>query len=526
MRIVLNKSAVIVIFLVFNIGWTVSAQTTANPDSALVDILDAIEGTPLTVQQATEYGLKNATSVRLAGAALMAAKGTVRRDRGFFDPELFFDLNYSDREEPTASFFAGSPTLVTKQTTSSSGVRMNLPIGTKLELSVNTVRLKTNSLFAFLNPEYDAAGMLSLRQPLLGGFAASARKQLNSSERQLEAEQARYKQQVLTTTAEVERNYWDLYAAERDYAVQKLTRNRAEALLKEAELRAQSGLVGPDQVANAKTFLAEQELLLLQMDEQLDRVSDQLSALIGMQPENGMKRFLPVDNPPGDFSAEPLDELIQKAHKNNLDLQAAQKDVEAINALAKAARWEALPSVDLVGSIGGTGLAGSAQQVTFGGDTLSLPPGRSGSLGDALSQMSKRDYPNWSIGVEVSIPIGFRSGLGEEERLNALMLANQQKYVEISRRLEEQIRDIYRVLSHGKARLTIARQGVEAAQEQVRIGLVEFHNGRMTAFELVRLGEDFAVAQRRYSQALVLTAKAAATLVQLTSDENSVKSSD
>jgi hypothetical protein len=51
----------------------------------------------------------------------------------------------------------------------------------------------------------------------------------------------------------------------------------------------------------------------------------------------------------------------------------------------------------------------------------------------------------------------------------------------------------------------------------VRIGLIEFSNGRSTAFELVRLGADFAVAQRRYSEALVRTAKASATLRQLTS---------
>ena len=65
--------------------------------------------------------------------------------------------------------------------------------------------------------------------------------------------------------------------------------------------------------------------------------------------------------------------------------------------------------------------------------------------------------------------------------------------------------------------LTAAKEGVDAAQEQVRIGLIEFENGRSTAFELVRLGADFAVAHERYSQALVRSAKAAANLRQLTS---------
>ncbi len=156
---------------------------------------------------------------------------------------------------------------------------------------MNATKLKTNSSFAFLNPEYDTYGSLSFRQPLLEGFTASAREQLAVSEKLLEVKKNNYDQQVLAIGTTVERAYWDLYAMERNYAVQELTRDEAEALLKETELRAKTGLVGPNQVANAKTFLAEQELLLLDSEEQLDKQSDQFAALIGAKPEPGTTRF-------------------------------------------------------------------------------------------------------------------------------------------------------------------------------------------------------------------------------------------
>ncbi len=243
----------------------------ANPDSALQSIVKALKGTPLSLEQAAQHGLHKATSVRKAEAAYLAAAGAMRRESGVFDPQLFFNINYLDQKLPTASFFAGAPILATQQTTSQGGLRIDLPTGTQLELSMNTVRLSTNSQFAFLSPEYDAFGALSLRQPLLGGFTASARKQLTRSEREFDAAKARYDQQVLAVKTEVERMYWDLYAAERDYAVQRLTRDRAEAFLKETQFRAKAGLVGPNQVANARTFLAEQELQLLEREEQLDQ---------------------------------------------------------------------------------------------------------------------------------------------------------------------------------------------------------------------------------------------------------------
>jgi outer membrane protein TolC len=376
------------------------------------------------------------------------------------------------------------------------------------------VRLQTNSGFAFLNPEYTAFGNLSVRQPLFGFLTSN--KNLSRTDKELEAAKARYDQESLAIGAQVEQSYWDLYAAERDYAVQKLTRDRAEAFLKETETRAKTGLIGPNQVANARTFRAEQEILLLDREEQLDGISDQLASLIGRRPEGGKRRWLATDDPPDEFPVEDIATLVEKAKDTNLDLRAAKADVESRRSVSSAAFWEALPKLDLVGSIGGSGLSGAPQQVVFFGSPQPLSP-RSGSLGGAISQAVKRDFPSWSLGVEFSVPIGLRSGFGEEERLEAETVIAEQREIHVARLLEEQVRTSARELWNGARRLKAAKEGVEAAQEQVRIGQIEFQNGRSTAFELVRLTADFAAAQQRYSQALVRSAKAAAQLRQLTS---------
>jgi outer membrane protein TolC len=394
-------------------------------------------------------------------------------------------------------------------------LRWESPIGTSLEASLNTVRLQTNSSFASLNPQYTAFGNISLRQPLLGGFHISALKQKTRADQDMEAAKARYDQAVLEVGTTVEQRYWDLYAAERDFAVQQLTRDRAEAFLKETELRAATGLIGPSQVASARTFLAEQEILLLDREEQWNKLSDQLASLIGVRPDSGEARFLTVDDPPEEFPFETADVLVAQAVQNNLELQASATTIEAQRALSSAAYWEALPSIDVVGSIGGNGLAGAGQNITFGDTTFPAPPSR--SFGDAINDAVNRRNPTWSVGIEVSIPIGLRSGFGEQERLEAEVTIAEQRYMQEKRTLEEQVRSSHQELEHGRLRLRAAREGVDAAQEQVRIGTIEFQNGRTTAFELVRLGADFAVAQQRYSQALVRGAKAAASLKQLTS---------
>ena len=509
--------ALIIFLLIFLIipGFTDGQTATVNPDSALQKILDNLDGDNLTLAQARENAIKNATALRSAEAEYLAAAGTLRRERGYFDPELFFSLNYQDLKTPTASFFAGANVLATTQTASQTGLRLKLPAGTEIELSVNTTSLKTNSQFAFLNPEYDAFGSLSFRQPLLKGFLASGRKDLTQAELQYDASKARYDQATLAVEADVDQSYWSLYAAERDYAVQVVTCDRGRAFLKEAELKQKAGLAGPGDVANARTFLAQQELLLIDKKEQLDEKSDQLAVLIGIRPGNEKIRFKAIDNPPGNFTVEPVEEVVNKVLENNLDLKAAQKDVDASNSLVKAAKWATLPSIDLVGSLSSNGIGGDSQNVIFGGDTLRSTSG--GSFGDVLNQVFKRQFPGWSIGVELSVPIGFRSGLGEKDRLEAQELSSRERYIALSRNLEQQVRTAHRQLSDGNERLRVAAEGVAAAQEQVRIGMIEFNNGRITAFELVRLSEDFANAQQRYSDALVKTVKAEAELKKLTS---------
>lgn len=499
----------------FLLGQTFQAIP-SNPDSALQIILRTMDGTRLSLKGATDYALDNAVSVKVAKASYDAAEGSRRHEAGFFDPTLFLSANHFDAQSPTATFFAGAPVLISKQDSMSAGIFWNFPTGTNVSLSLNTLKAQTNSSFASLNPQYTTFSLLTVRQPLLGGFFATANKHLEKADKDVEAAKARYDQEVLAVSTQVEQSYWDLYEAERDYAVQQLTVDRAEAFLKDTQTRAKTGLIGPNQVASARTFLAEQNILLLDREEQFDRLSDALASLIGHRPSDGSTRLITIDTPPSDFVIEDVDRLIEQALQKNLSIQAANAEIESERILLRATNWEYLPQVNLVGSLAGSGLTGSPQDVIFNGTAL---PGstRNGSLGDAVNSALKREFPAWSVGITVSIPIGMRSGLGERDRQEAQVVIAEERQIQLKRSLEEQIRASCRELSNSKRRLEAAREGVNAAQEQVRIGQIEFQNGRTTAFELVRLSEDFAVAQQRYSLALVRSAKAAANLRQLTS---------
>ncbi|HEX7077489.1 MAG TPA: TolC family protein [Candidatus Eisenbacteria bacterium] len=498
-------------------GAAIAAAITANPDSALAQSLAAIEGTPLTLGEAVQATLEGSTDVRSAEAAYRAARGAARRERGAFDPELFASTTWSEADEPSASFFAGASVLRIRQTVASGGARVTLPLGTELSATLDATRYESNSSFDALKPQYDAATTLSLRQPLLRGFGPGAWGERAATGREVEAAKARYDDAVMAARAAVEQTYWDLYAAERDLAVQRLIRDQAGALLEQAVLRNKAGLVGPNQVANARVFYAEQVQAVIDREESLDKTSDQLASIIGRRPAGEATRYRPADEPPSDFPIAPEDSLVAHAVSRNNDLKARERAVAAARSRWTGARWNAYPQLDVFGSMGGNGLAGRPQDVVFNGQTFRTNV--SGGFGDAFAQARDRKFPTWSAGVEVSIPIGFREGAGERDRLHAETDRAEQDLIAARRSLSDRVRAGHRELVYASRRLEAARAGVAASQEQVRIGIVEYANGRTTAFELVRLGADLASAQQRYSQALVRTAKAAAELRLLTSGD-------
>ncbi|MCI0330749.1 MAG: TolC family protein [candidate division Zixibacteria bacterium] len=495
--------------LLLKIGTAASAQELLenDPDSALALTLSQFEGSFITLQDAKSEAMKYATSVQEAKAALKAAAGAHRKEKGAFDPELFAEGEKSKVRQPTASRFAGATVLENEQVTGSAGLRLKSPIGTKLEVSLNTAKIETNDTFAVLNPRHNNFGKVEISQPLLSGFGPGAAADLSSARRELEAARARYADAVLSLNAEVEQTYWDLYAAERDLAVQILIRDRAAAFLRETELKAAVGRVGPNQVANARVFLAEQEQAVLDREESLDKISDELATLLGRRAAS--MRYRPSDQPPSDFPVEDPDSLVERAVEENRNLKVAEKNWAAARALAKGAGWNALPKLDLYGILGAPGLSGS--------DSLGGP--FNGNADRAWTQVFQRDYPTWNVGFRFSLPIGLRSGLGERQRLRGEAEQAYLRYVAARRSLEENVRASHRELLHAKKRLEAARSGVEASAEQVRIGMLEYQVGRTTAFELVRLSADLATAQQRYSQALVRAAKAAAELKKLTTSE-------
>jgi outer membrane protein len=492
-------------------GYTLPPLARAVLDSAVTLELATVPGQPLDLAGARSLALSGATAVRIARAEVDAARGAVERERGSYEPEIFAEGSYRDSEVPSASVFAPSQT---EETRGEAGVRWRAPQGTQLSASLSAVRQESNGLTELLRPRYDSYGELRLTQPLLQGAGAGSRGELTAAERTLEAAELRLQDARLATEAAVEVTYWALYAAGRDLAVQQLIADRARQLVAEARTRDRAGLAGPSDVANARVFEAEQRQALLDARESLGDASDALANLVGTRPDDPETLFRAVDDPPAEFPVPAAVDLVAAVIERNNALRAIEQDVAAARARHDQARRNALPTLDLFGSLGGTGLTGVPQEVQFGEDTFTTAI--SGNVGESITEALSYEYPTWQVGLNFAVPLGGGRQAGERARLAAEVVRGEEVLESTRRDLADQVRSVHRALAGGGERLAAAREGVDAASEQVRIGILEYENGRTSAFELVRLAGDLASAQQRYSRALVRTARAAAVLRQLT----------
>lgn len=490
----------------------------AAPDSALAVHLARLPGELITLAAALREAWTADTALAAARAELAAARGAEHRQRGFFQPEVFGRAELGGEEQPSASFFAGADVLETERALLSAGAGLRLPWGTRLGASLSSTRLVTNSTFAVLSPQYDAFGELTIVQPLLQGFGPAARADLEAAVHSRGAAEHRLAEARLASQSRVELLYWSLHAAERDLVVLQLIRDQAAAFLDEVARRTEAGLTGPAEMASARAFLAQQEQALLDGQDGLDWLSDRLATLLGRRPSGGDTRFRTADQPPTELPDLPVEHLISLVQQHSRELAAAEQMVAAVRARAAGARWQALPELDLVGALGGRGLAGTGREVVidFGGDEpTTIGSDEDGGLSDGLGQVLRRRHPTWSVGLAFRLPLG-AVDRGERDRLRAEVARAEAQLEALRRELEAEVRGQHRVLDRSRQRLEFAGHGVEASLEQVRIGNLEYTEGRTTAFELVRLATDLAAAQRRYSDALVRAASAAANLRRLT----------
>lgn len=295
---------------------------------------------------------------------------------------------------------------------------------------------------------------------------------------------------------DVEDAYWELYFSYRDLEARKMGRDSALETWKKTAALYRTGSRGgsADREAQARS---QYFLFRSQVEQALTDVfknENRLRYIMGLSMSDG-KLIRPADEPTiarvaFDWSGIHCEALTRRVEIRREKWEIKRRELELI-----AARNMLLPRIDAAGKYRWLGMGDELINQTHAEFNV---PGSS-----AFGVLTSGQYQEWQLGLQASIPIGFRrelSGVRHHELLLARERALLQDLeLEISHQLGDSIRDVD--LNYGLTQTNFNRR--VAAEAEVQAVKVSYDASRVTLDLLLDAQRRRAEAESAYYRSLV-----------------------
>jgi outer membrane protein TolC len=351
----------------------------------------------LNLKEFLQLVLERNESLQVRLLEVKIAQSRLKAEKGIFEPELLLGYDRVENErENTAEQRRSSGVAVFEEQNNiyTSGIEQLLPIGGKVRLGYTMRDLRNNlqdppigTIFTnFPGREYQSFFGLSLTQPLLKNawFSSTlANIRLAALVGDVAFQEYRRQLMILITTAEA--SYWNLFLEQEQARFLSESVKLAEDLVKDTEERARIGAGSELEVLEARAALALRRTKLAEAEQKYFETSAQLSGLMSEVVSDAMPLVRATDLPEPQVSP-PFSESAEAAIGMNPDYLAQLSKLQQENVRLAFAKNQRLPQVDLKASYGLNGL---------GPD-----------VGSSWDDIEQTDFPSWSVGVELRIPLG------------------------------------------------------------------------------------------------------------------------
>ncbi|HLA77611.1 MAG TPA: TolC family protein [Vicinamibacteria bacterium] len=448
----------------------------------------------LSLDEAVKRALEKNLDIAVERSNPEASALSVKAARGVYDPYFTSTLSQTSRSARPGSAFQATDT---DSTTFNFGVAQYVPTGATLSLAFNNSKTDSNALGTTFNPSFDSRLSLNLTQPLLRDLRIdSSRHQIRVAKRNREISDIQFRQTVINTLASVKQLYYDLIFTLDNLEAQRKSLTLAKKLLEENQIKVRVGTMAPLDVVAAESEVASREEGVITAETALADAEDALRRAIFEQsaPEMWALRIVPSDRPSAEQVQVDVEAAIKKALENRTDVVATRKSLENTEASLRLAKSAALPGVNLVASYGTSGLGGT--QIDRGsnplGPVIATVPG---GYGDAVSEVFGRDYPTWSLGVNVSYPILNRSASAAKAQAQVALDQAQLSLRRLEMQITTEVRSAARSVEANYKRVESTRAARVLQQRRLDAEEKRFAAGMSTNFMVTQAQRDLALAE-------------------------------
>ena len=230
----------------------------------------------LTLEQCRALAMENNLDLKVQLISPAIAAERVSEEEARFEAAFFSNINYSKTDMPGVSYLDDITGSQRDYASTDLGVQVPLRTGGTVTFNLADRRTKTNAELINFNPYYGSGLSASISQPLLrnaGNRTNTYAIRIAKYERQIT--DARTKLEVIRVIAALDRVYWRLYAARKEFDVRKKQYELAEIQLGQARRFVNSGERAQIEVIRAEAGVAQQlEAIIVAENSLSDRERD------------------------------------------------------------------------------------------------------------------------------------------------------------------------------------------------------------------------------------------------------------
>jgi outer membrane protein len=427
-----------------------------------------------------------------------------------FDPLVTSQLNFGHTTAPQSNtLVTGTSTLVTTNQTANFAVTQAFASGGYATLSYNNIVQDQNSFRSTVNPFTTSSLDLTFTQPLLQGFGfAQNNRTIRIAKNNLKAADYVFRQQLVNTVANVVQLYWNLVAAISTVSVNQQAVAVAQKLYDDNQKQVDIGTLAPIEVVRAEAQLATAQQALVAAQSAVLQLEAILKSALS---RNGLAtpavleaRVIPTDpiRIPEVEPVQPIQDLVSKALDNRPDLAQSRIQIDNSQIVLSGTRNALLPMLNLVGDMRSNALVGSQNEVVGpplpGTSIVQNPPIANpffvGGYGSVLAQLFGRDFPTYSIGVNLLLPLRNRAA---QANLATATLSLRQNQLLLQRQINQVRVDVQNAviaLSQARAQYQAAVKGRVLQEQTLDADQKKLALGATTVYQVIQDQRDLTTA--------------------------------
>ena len=272
-----------------------------------------------------------------------------------------------------------------------------------------------NSPVPTLNPAESGYIDFQVNQALLQGLSRAVNdRNIRVARNNIKVTNLNMELQLITTISAVLAVYWDLVSFNEDVRIKRQALETAQRLYEDNKKRTEAGaLPAVEVIRTAAQVSASQEALLISetnLAQQETVLKNALSRTGVEDPRLDRVHIVPLDRieVPRTDEVRPIQDLIQAAVENRPEVKQSRINLASSQLNLQGTRNSLIPNLNVFADLNNQGLAGVLNP-TYNG--CCGPPDLYfvGGAGSLLAQIFRRNFPNYSVGFSISIPLRNRA---------------------------------------------------------------------------------------------------------------------